>query len=380
MTDATDQHVGPDLGPACSACARPLRQGARFCAACGRRVEGSADRSGDDPDDRPADGGTSETITTATPDPGAPGGVAPLTGGDELRGPASGTGGSGVRRCPACRAGNVAERQLCGACGIDLDTGDARLTVAPAPAVGRTSGSVASTTDDGHAHPVQWWVPALAGITVLVVVAAAIVVLELGPFAPDIELPPADFVAASYPGAPEPLVLTDVATVTFQRPHDGRSFTPEHLVDGDPTTAWHGDEEALPADTNEKIDLFLDQPAWVAAVVIDNGDHRDADAYAATDRVQRAALVFDGDVRVPVTLLDQGLMPQIVELDEPLLSAGVRLEILETVAGTESEEVALTRIELLGHQAHGDDVELAEERAALLPAAGAITLVEDQGS
>lgn len=282
--------------------------------------------------------------------------------------------GPGVRRCSVCRANNAAQRLLCGACGLDLDTGDARLTVTPTPAVGWRSRHGAPATSDGPAHAVQWWVAALAGITVLAVIAAAIVVLEVGPFAPVAELPSADFVAASYPGAPQRLALTDVATVTVQRSVDGRTFTPEHLVDGDPTTAWHGDGDALPDGTNERVDLFLDEPAWVAAVVIDNGDHHDADAYAATSRVQQAALVFDGDVRVPVTLLDQGLAAQIVDLAEPLLSAGVRLEILETVAGTESQEVALTRLQLLGYPAHGDDVALAEQRAERLPAAGAITL------
>lgn len=233
---------------------------------------------------------------------------------------------------------------------------------------------MAPSTDDGHAHTLRWWIPALAGTVALALVAAAMIVLELGPFAPQTRLPPADFVPAGYPGTPETLVLTDVATITTRAPADGRTFTPDHLVDGDPMTAWHGDEAALPRGTGQRIDLFLGQPAWVASVVIDNGDHRDVDAYAATSRVQQAALVFDGDVRVPVTLLDQGLEAQIVELDEPRLSMGVHLEILETVAGTESEEVALTRIELLGHPAHGDDLALAEERAGRLPAAGAISL------
>lgn len=233
---------------------------------------------------------------------------------------------------------------------------------------------MATASADGHVRAIQWWIPTLAGVMALAVVAAAIVVLELGPFAPEPELPPADFVAASYPGVPEPLAVTDVATVTIQAPVEGRTFTPEHLVDGDASTAWHGDTQALPGGTDERIDLFLGEPAWVAAVVIDNGDHRDADAYAATSRVQQAALVFDGDVRVPVTLLDQGLTSQIIELDEPLLSAGVRLEIVETIAGTDSDEVALTGFELLGHPAQGDDVALAEERAARLPAAGPTTL------
>jgi hypothetical protein len=363
-----------DHGSCCPACERQVSAGARFCPGCGRSVSDEATIASGCP-----------TAVSATaegqPDPSVTGAMAPVvmpaaSVRDDRRTEAArqvGLGGPGTSTCPSCGAANMADRMLCGACGLDLATGDPQLTVAPCPAADWTD-SGAPTADDGHAHAIQWWVPALAGIAVLVGVAIAIVVLGLGPFAPSTDVPPAEFEAATYPGEPEVLTLTDIATLTFQAPAAGRTFTSDHLVDGDATTAWHGDADALPAGTDEKIDLFLDQPAWVAAVVIENGDQRDAEAYASTSRVQRAILIFDGDVRVPVTLLDQGLTPQIVELEEPLLSAAVRIEIVDTVAGMDLEEVALTRLQLLGYPAQGTDVALAEERAALVPAAGAITL------
>ena len=389
VPDATDQDLGPDRGPACPACAHPLGRGARFCATCGRSVETS---DGGSP---PVTVGRQSTEVATAPatapvtapatapataqEAGATGVMASrATSADTVRDDLwtwdASSRRSGTVHCPVCGAGNDAERQLCGACGIDLATGDPQLTVAPAPAEHPTSGPGTPLADDGRTHPVPWRLPVLAGLVVLALVAAAIVGLGLGPFAAETELPPADFVATSYPGQPAPLGLSDVATLTVQGPVGTRSFTPGHLVDGDPRTAWHGAHDALPADTDEKIDLFLDEPAWVTAMVIDNGDHLDAEAYAATSRVQRAMVIFDGDVRVPVTLLDQGIAPQIVEFEEPLLSAGVRIEILDTVAGTDADEVALTRLELLGFTARGEDVSLAERRAALLPAAGAITL------
>jgi len=278
--------------------------------------------------------------------------------------------------CMGCGADNVANRMLCRVCGLDLGTGDRQLTVEPSPPDAWSEPGEIAPVDDGRDAAVRWWVPALAAILVLVGVATAIVALELGPFAPTTDVPPADFDAAAYPGEPRTLTLTGVATLTSQSPVGARSFTPEHLVDGDPTTAWHGDASALPPETEEKIDLFLDRPAWVSALVIDNGDQMDADAYATTSRVQRAMLVFDGDVRVPVTLLDQGLEPQIVELEEPLLTVTVRLDILETISGTDLDEVAISRLELLGFPADGDDVALAEERVELLPGAGAISIPE----
>lgn len=277
------------------------------------------------------------------------------------------------RACPGCGASNAIDRVVCGACGIDLASGDPELSVAPLP-IDPRGGSADERFGDDLPSTSRWWVPLLAILLVVGGVTVTIVGLGLGPFAPSEDVPSAEFRADRYPGEAQPLTLTDVATVTFREPDGTRTFTPQHLVDGDRTTTWHGDAAALPPGTEEKIDLFLARPAWVEAVVVDNGDQSDADAYAAAARAQRAMLVFDGEVRVPATLLDQGLAPQIVELDEPILTATVRIEILEVVLGTEQEDVAMSRLALLGHPAAGDDVPLAEERSAALPAAGAIAL------
>jgi hypothetical protein len=197
-------------------------------------------------------------------------------------------------------------------------------------------------------------------------------VLEGGPFALAPEVPEASFERDRYPDTPASLALTDVATLTVRSPEGDRTFTPEHLVDGDPTTSWHGARDDLPAGTQEKIDLFLEEPAWIHAVVLENGDHADAEAYGDSARLQRVELVFDGEERIAATLLDQGLEPQIVEFAEPRLSTAVRIEVLDTFEGLERPDVALSRVELLGVAADDEDAALARERADTVPAAGAI--------
>lgn len=285
------------------------------------------------------------------------------------------TDGNGTtsRVCPGCGTPNAAARMLCGRCGLDLESGDPQLTADPIPGVVATW-PLAGVADDAPGIP--WWVPVLAALLVVTGVVAAIVALGLGPFAPAEQLPSADFDEERLSGAMQPLALTDVATVTSREASEDRTFTPQHLVDGDSATAWHGDAEQLPPDTDETIDLFLQDPAWVGAVIVENGDQRDADAYAAAARVQRVTFVFDGGVRLPATLLDQGLQPQVVELDEPILSTTVRMEITEIVPGTETRDVAVTAMTLRGYPAQGPDVALAEERAEARPAAGVIVVPE----
>lgn len=279
------------------------------------------------------------------------------------------TGVADARSCAGCGTANHPDRLLCRSCGVDLDAPTAGLTVGLG--AGRTAQTWSGSPDAARLAR-RWGLALLAIAGVVAVVLGVLVVAEVGPFARAVDIPEATFDAADHPGAPEVLVLSDVAAVTARRDEGGRRFDPTQLVDGDPGTAWHGSVADLPAGLDEKVDLVLEEPAWVTALIIDNGDQRSADDYAAAGRLQRAELRFDGDVVVPVTLLDQGLEPQIIELEGPLLTTAVRIDILETVAGTERADPAVSRVELRGHLARDDERELAARRAELGPAAGPI--------
>lgn len=277
--------------------------------------------------------------------------------------------GSRARTCAGCGSVNHAGRLLCAACGVDLDDPTTPVTVGPQP---RRADRVWSGVPDGARLGRRWALAVFAIGAVVAVVLGVLVVVEVGPFARAADIPEASFDAAAYPQEPQRLVLSDVAALTTRATEDGRAFTPRELVDGDPASSWHGELADLPDGLVEKVDLVLDRPAWVTAVIIDNGDQASPDDYAAAGRVQRGQLVFDGAVVLPVTLLDQGLEPQIVELDEPLLTTAIRLEILETVPGTERDGPALSGVALRGHPADGDDLDVADERASIRPAAGPI--------
>ena len=218
------------------------------------------------------------------------------------------------------------------------------------------------------------WILAVAAVAGLVTLG--LMLAEVGPFEPEIELPPAPFDPDRYDQEPEPLVLSDIAATTTHPPDGVETYIPLNMVDDDPTTAWRSDGTRFPGGVGETIDLFLAEPVWVDAVVIANGFQRDAEAYTASARVKRALVTFDGGVRFVINLLDEGRQLQIVELDEPMLTTSVRVEIMETFPGTNGEDVAVSDIELRGRTADADDAALARERAELLPGAGRGVVME----
>lgn len=405
----------------CASCSTPLDADARFCHACGTPA---AERPDDDDletpgieDDVEGDAGEDEELVDAG-GPGVDTGevdagdvdadvgddavssetVAGEAVGGELIGEASLTAArdvtgelarvrddtaavavlpatpEGSTLCRACSAENASDRLICGACGVDLDTGETGLAVEPVPVEMTIP---ASSGRRSTRHRSRW------GMLVLVIVAAlavvggvvgALAVLGVGPFASGEQVPDVEFVPGRYTDEPQTLVLTDVATLTMRPPEGELTFTPERMVDGDPFTSWHQDASALPENTTEKVDLFLEEPAWVTAIVLANGDHLEPEAYAAAARIQQVELIFDGNERVAATLLDQGLEPQIVELSEPALTTTLRIEIISSIPGQDSDDVALSRVELFGHVADGTDVDLAARRAEIRPAAGAVRL------
>lgn len=219
-------------------------------------------------------------------------------------------------------------------------------------------------------------------VAVLVVVAAVTAGMWLagiGPFAPDVDLPAVVFDPARVGGEPVDLEVTDVATLTVAGGPDGPSAA-LRLVDGDPTTAWRAATDSrpedLPDEVPETIDLVLATPAWLTSVTVVNGDQSDDVAFAQAGRVTRLRLVADGGEAREALVGDQpGL--QLIELDTPLLTTGLRIELLEVEAGRLHADPALSGLTLAGHPADAGHADLAQRRAALAPATGPLLLPAD---
>lgn len=335
----------------CPDCDAEVAPPGRFCVQCGASVADPGDATSGAAGT--AGGSDAAAATTAHPEVT---GILPL--------PASGRGAT--RRCTSCGQVNARSRELCRACGLDLDPSDrtavpvrpARRAVEPVPLRARLR---------------RWWVVPLAVVAVAATITGALWWAQLGPFSTsEGPLAVVPFPAERY-GAPSMrLELADIGTLTSAPPEGDRIFTPAQMVDDDPSTAWRGEAPALPDGAQETIDVALAEPAWVDAMVVANGDHLDATAYEASGRVQRLAMWFDGDLHVEVTLLDLGRSRQVVQLPEPVLTSAVRLAIVQTLAGVERPEPAIAGLELWGHLADEADAAVARDRAELRPAIGVL--------
>lgn len=339
----------PDTVPAgasCPRCDAALAPPGRFCTGCGTSVGAP---SAPDPD---------VAVTAAvTVRPAAPP-------------PASGRGAT--RACVSCGALNARSRELCGACGLDLDPMDRTAVLPRGPVEG-----TAATSPRGDARRWWRWIPAALGAVLLVAgaIVGGLALAEVGPFTPVPEpLPPLTPPDAADLGPEVELPVSDVGALTTAAPGAGRSFTPLHLVDGDPTTAWRAAGTDRPEGVEETLDLVLTSPAWVQALVLGNGDHHSVEDLAASGHATRVALHFDGDQVVVAELLDLGRQRQRIDLDVAVLTTAVRITILAVTPGTDHPDPAFSSMEVRGHPADAADAARAIERAAERPAAGAVVI------
>lgn len=211
-------------------------------------------------------------------------------------------------------------------------------------------------------------VPLAGAVALIGIVVLALTLFGLGPLATPPEVPAAAFAPDRYGGDARALPLSSVATRTSAPDADAEAAGA--IADGDPTTAWRSDGTAsADREVLDTIDLVLQEPAWIERLELLNGDHRDRESYDRSARLRQVRLRFDGGVVLLADLLDLGTQPQGITLPEPVLTSTVRIDILRAVDAP-SDQIAVSGIELVGWPAVGDDVELAEERAAAEPATG----------
>lgn len=360
MSEGTQQ-TDAGQGATCRDCGGRVEPDERFCRTCGTNLsaEGAAGRGPTDPDRTREVVHPRDAVTTVQPAVSAEAGPRPV-----------GTVAEPARSCQRCGASNHARRELCGRCGADLDTGELPPHLDPQPVLGRQPNNGVERTGR------RWWLPVVAAIGVMALVAAGLVVAGVGPFERPPVVPDAAFAADRYTGEPEPLLLSDVATTTTRPPAGGDTYAPTLMVDDDRLTAWNSDGSVLADGVGDKIDLFLAEPAWIDQLVIANGDHSDPDTYAANARMKRVQLTLDGGMVYVLNLLDQGLQRQVVDLPEPALTTTVRLEVLESFAGDTHLHLAVSDLELRGWTADEQDADLAVERAEIRRAAGPAVIPE----
>jgi hypothetical protein len=264
-----------------------------------------------------------------------------------------------ARTCPACDASNGVDRELCGSCGVDLDSGaqlphPVQRDVAPDPPVGR----------EAPIEHARWVVPVLGTVIAVALSVAGLTAAGYGPLASGPDVPSVAFSPAIYDDEAGPLEVAAIATRT-----SAAGAPPSAMFDGEAETAWRSGGSLPPGGDGpgETVDVGLAGPAWIDRLVLRNGDHADADAYDTSARLSRVRLRFDGGEMVLADLLDQGLEAQELVLPDPVLTTEVRIDVLEAFPGR-TDELAVSELELRGWAASGGDVEAAERRAEVEPA------------
>jgi hypothetical protein len=258
------------------------------------------------------------------------------------------------RRCASCTRVDTLGRELCAACGSDLETG-----LPLDPPVRRGSGAPSGARRSDRRE--RALLVALSLVVVAAAAAAPLALLGIGPFAPNERLEPATLLRSGYPDDVVALELETVATTTTAFSSD-RDFSALHLFDSNGFTAWVG----LPQDgsgAGEVIQLTLARPAWISRLQIRNGDHLSPEAYERSERLQRAIVMLDGGRDFRIDLLDIGREVQIIELPQPELTTRVTIRVERTFDGTGPRGVALSEVTLVGWPADAADTALARQRA-----------------
>lgn len=261
------------------------------------------------------------------------------------------TGGVDLATCPRCQAANAVQRARCARCGTALqDDAEADwpsddAIPLPEDSFARGVSSASRPAGSGSGRN-----PHRVGVAVVLVGAIVGALLGtwafgLGPFARSAG-PGVDFDGTAYPGQASSLAPVSAATTPVREPAGDRTFTADLAVDGQLETAWvavDGDDATL--------EFTFDQPVWITALEVANGDQHDEESFAATARVRSLGIDAGFGSEVEATLISgpgsQGFRPPV-----PLLTDTVTLEVAER---TEGVDVALSEINFVGFVADADD-------------------------
>lgn len=150
---------------------------------------------------------------------------------------------------------------------------------------------------------------------------------------------------------------------------DGQTYEPEHIIDGDYTTAWIEGKDTL--GIGESVSLEFGEIDRIKRMLIYNGFLNTKYRYAVNGKVTRLLAEFsDGTsktievniISVPEDKVPFGkdeMSPTEIVFDVPISAKNVKLTVLDAVAGTKYNDVAISEVEIY-HEINEKDADIEE--------------------
>lgn len=127
------------------------------------------------------------------------------------------------------------------------------------------------------------------------------------------------------------------------KPQFGNSYGPEHLFDGDQSTAWvHGTRGP---GIGANITIIFDRPRTVRALSVVNGYAKNPDIFTKNTRVRTLHLSFSNGDTATLTLPDDHQRRSIA-LPKPVEAQWVRLRIGSVYAGARYTDTAISELQV----------------------------------
>ena len=243
--------------------------------------------------------------------------------------------------CPQCGLANQPDRVWCERCGIDL-TG---TVTPPAPA---PPPEAPEPPPPRKKSVWSWlWFPVALVLAIALGVGGTYWILQ-----PRVEPSPSPSASPSEsPQAPAtPVAADDIkikASSTLKRPDN--KYSPRKTLDGDPTTAWNSDGDAIGPEAKVTLRWTFSSPIRVARIELYNGYQRDEARFFANSRLGRVRIITEDGDKV-VDLADR-MGSQEIALDSgPTSFVEFRVQSVYRDDTTKYNDLALSEIQFFGRE------------------------------
>lgn len=125
-------------------------------------------------------------------------------------------------------------------------------------------------------------------------------------------------------------------------PDDGGNYYARNLVDGKQSSVWvEGDTQG--SGLGAWVELPLPEPTKVTSIKIWNGNYYSYDFWQRHNRVKDLEIIFSDESVQRVQLKDE-MLPEVITIDEPVMTSSVKLRIKGIHRGTTFNDTVISEV------------------------------------